>query len=143
MNDSMIHSSVLRRARVVSLVLIGLFAILLIRILWIQTVDYDRYQAKVIEQMTTESTVNAKRGNIYDRNGVLIATNITTYRVFISPSGIASAQRKAAEAGESIDYADKISRGLSSYLNEEYGVTYDFVMKQTTYEKYLDRKSVV
>lgn len=135
----MIHSSVLRRARVVSLVLIGLFAILLIRILWIQTVDYDRYQAKVIEQMTTESTVNAKRGNIYDRNGVLIATNITTYRVFISPSGIASAQRKATEAGESIDYADKISRGLSSYLNEEYGVTYDFVMKQTTYEKYLDR----
>lgn len=139
MNDPMIHSSVLRRARVVSLVLIGLFTILMIRILWIQTVDYDRYQAKVIEQMTTESTVNAKRGNIYDRNGVLIATNVTTYRVFISPSGIASAQRKATEAGDNVDYADKISRGLSSYLNEEYGVTYDFVMKQTTYEKYLDR----
>ncbi|MBE6620814.1 MAG: PASTA domain-containing protein [Ruminococcaceae bacterium] len=139
MNDPMIHSSVLRRARVVSLVLIGLFTILMFRILWIQTVDYDRYQAKVIEQMTTESTVNAKRGNIYDRNGVLIATNVTTYRVFISPSGIASAQRKATEAGDDVDYADKISRGLSSYLNEEYGVTYDFVMKQTTYEKYLDR----
>ncbi|MBR5797368.1 MAG: PASTA domain-containing protein [Clostridia bacterium] len=139
MKDSMIHSCVLRRARVVSLVLAGLFLLLLVRIFWIQTVDYDRYQAKVIEQMTTESTVNAKRGNIYDRNGVLIATNISTYRVFISPSSIASAQSKADEKGETVDLADMISRGLSSFLNEGYGVTYDFVMKQTEYTKYLDR----
>jgi len=139
LKDSMIHSCVLRRARVVSLVLVGLFLVLLVRIFWIQTVDYDRYQAKVIEQMTTESTVNARRGNIYDRNGVLIATNISTYRVFISPSSIASAQSKANEKGETIDLADKISRGLASFLNEGYGVTYDFVMKQTEYTKYLDR----
>ncbi|MBR5615732.1 MAG: hypothetical protein IKW66_02820, partial [Clostridia bacterium] len=123
----------------VSLVLAGLFLLLLVRIFWIQTVDYDRYQAKVIEQMTTESTVNAKRGNIYDRNGVLIATNISTYRVFISPSSIASAQSKADEKGETVDLADMISRGLSSFLNAGSGVTYDFVMKQTEYTKYLDR----
>ncbi len=136
MKDSMIHSCVLRRARVVSFALIGLFALLLVRIFWIQTVDYDRYQAKVIEQMTTESTVNAKRGNIYDRNGVLIATNISTYRVFISPSTIASEQNKA---GEQRNLVDLISRGLSSELNKEYGVTYDFVAQQTEYTKYLDR----
>lgn len=132
----MIHSCVLKRARVVGFALIGLFVLLLIRVFWIQTVDYDRYQAKVIEQMTTESTVNAKRGNIYDRNGVLIATNISTYRVFISPSTIASAQNKA---GEERNLIDLISRGLSAELNEEYGITYDFVAKQTEYTKYLDR----
>lgn len=135
----MIHLRVLRRARVVSIVLIALFAALLLRILWIQTVDYDRYQAKVIEQMTTESTVNAKRGNIYDRNGVLIATDVTTYRVFISPSSIVSAQKDAQEDGNHINYDDLIARGLSEHLNEGYGVTYDFVMKQTEYVKYLDR----
>ena len=81
MKDSGIHSCVLKRARWVGIGLGVIFALLLVRIFWIQTVDYDRYQAKVIEQMTTESTVNAKRGNIYDRNGVLIATNISTYRV--------------------------------------------------------------
>lgn len=135
----MIHLSVLRRARTVGLAMMGIFVLLLVRIFWIQTVDYDRYQAKVIGQMTTESTVNAKRGNIYDRNGVLIATNITTYRVFISPSGIASQQQKLTDQGESTNLSDLISRGLSSYLNEDYGVTYDFVMKQTEYTKYLDR----
>lgn len=139
MKDSMIHSCVLRRARTVGLAMMVIFVLLLVRIFWIQTVDYDRYQAKVIGQMTTESTVNARRGNIYDRNGVLLATNVTTYRVFISPSTIASQQQKLTDKGESTDLADLISRGLSSYLNEGYGVTYDFVMKQTEYTKYLDR----
>jgi cell division protein FtsI/penicillin-binding protein 2 len=87
----MIHLNVLRRARFVSLALVLIFAALAIRILWIQTVDYTRYQAKVIEQMTTESTVNADRGNIYDTNGILVATNVTTYRVFIAPRTIAEA----------------------------------------------------
>lgn len=139
MNHSMIHLRMLRRARVVSIVLIAIFVALLIRILWIQTVDYDRYQAKVIEQMTTESTVNAKRGNIYDRNGILIATDVTTYRIFISPSSILSAQNAEDDKEGKANYSDIIAQGLSSLLNEEYGVTYDFVMKQTTYVKYLDR----
>lgn len=135
----MIHSCVLRRARTVGLAMMVIFVLLLVRIFWIQTVDYDRYQAKVIGQMTTESTVNARRGNIYDRNGVLLATNVTTYRVFISPSTVASQQKKLTDGGENKNLADLISRGLSSYLNEDYGVTYDFVMKQTEYTKYLDR----
>ena len=141
MKDSMIHSCVLRRARTVGLAMMAIFVVLLVRIFWIQTVDYDRYQAKVIGQMTTESTVNAKRGNIYDRNGVLLATNVTTYRVFISPSTIASQQQKLTDKGENTNLADVISRGLSSYLNEGYGVTYDFVMKQTEYTKYIVRRS--
>ena len=119
--------------------MIGIFAVLLIRILWIQTVDYDRYQAKVIEQMTTESTVNAKRGNIYDRNGVLIATDITTYRIFISPSAIRSSQEEADEDEISVNYADLVARGLSEALNQGYGVTYEFVIGQTEMTRYLDR----
>ena len=62
----MIHLRVLRRARVVSMIVACAIVLLLIRILWIQTVQYDTYQAKVIEQMTTESTVRADRGSIYD-----------------------------------------------------------------------------
>ncbi len=139
MKESMIPASVRRRARLIGLVLVVLFALLLLRVLWIQTVDYDRYQAKVIEQMTTESTAPARRGNIYDRNGVLIATNVTTYRVFISPSTIAAAQR--GDRSEE-NLCDLIARGLSSCLNEDYGVTYDHVIKQTTYDKYLDRTIV-
>lgn len=135
----MIHLRVLKRARVVGIALVVIFFALLVRIFWIQTVDYDRYQAKVIEQMTTESVVNAKRGNIYDRNGVLIATDVTTYRIFISPSSIRSAQAEADEEGKTVNLCDLIAKGLTERLNADYGVTYDFVIKQTEYVKYLDR----
>ena len=139
MKESMIHLNVLRRARFVSIVLIIAFAALAIRILWIQTAQYDRYQAKVIEQMTTESTVNADRGNIYDTNGILIATNVTTYRIFIAPKTIAEAQEKADEQGSGVVLSELIATGLSERLYAGYGVTYYDVLEQTTYTKYLDR----
>ena len=42
------------------LILIG-FGILLLRILTIQTFEFDKYQSKVINQMTTESAIAADR----------------------------------------------------------------------------------
>ncbi len=130
-----LHPKVIRRSMAL-LILAGLlFGALLIRILLLQTLGYDRYQKKVIEQMTTEASVNADRGNIYDANGVILATNVSTYRVFISPSSIASVQTEANENGENIRYDELIAEQLSSIL----GVDYEFVLKQTTYTKYLDR----
>ena len=77
---STVHPKVLGRANFLFGVAIVLFVALLVRVLLLQTVGYSRYQKKVIDQMTTQSEVTAVRGNIYDRNGVLLATNVTTYR---------------------------------------------------------------
>lgn len=85
--------------------------------------------------MTTQSAVNAERGTIYDKNGNVLATNITTYRIFISPSSILNNQKEANEDGLDINYAEHISSGLSKILS----LDYDTVYKQTTYTKYLDR----
>ena len=135
----MIHLRVLRRARVVALLVMLVIVALLVRILWIQTVQYNTYQAKVIEQMTTESTVRADRGSIYDTNGILIATNVTTYRIFIAPRTVAEQQEKAVADGKSVDYHTLIAQGLSSLLGEGYGVSEEFVRKQLEYTYYLDR----
>ncbi len=126
-----VSTSAIRRSTVMGLVLFGVFAVLLIRILIIQTVNFKTYQQKVIDQITTQSPVSADRGRIYDRNGNVLATNITTYRVFISPSSI---QTHTKEDGK--DYAAIISEGLAGTL----GVTYDFVHGQAVgYTQYLDR----
>lgn len=118
--------------------LVGLLlVILMIRVLVIQTVDFDRYHSKVIDQLTTESVLSAQRGNIYDANGVLLATNITTYRVFISPRSIAKNDRVYGLASGSS--ADNIARGLAEILGENYKITYEYVKKQTEYTRYLDR----
>lgn len=130
-----IGSDAVKRSTWLGLLIFAVFAILLIRILLIQTVNFEKYQSKVLDQITTESPVPANRGKIYDRNGNVLATNITTYRVFISPSGIKSAQDDLAE-GDATNYADLVSRGLSDIL----GVSYDEVHRQVTeYAKYLDR----
>jgi len=127
-NMSMSHERI-KRATVVLVGILLVFSILLGRIFWIQTVDFDKYLKKVIDQMTTMSSVSAERGTIYDRNGNVLATNITTYRIFIDPSSIYDNQRDADKEGKSVDYARDISKGLSEIL----GVDYEFVYKQTTY----------
>ena len=135
MANETVSTSAVRRSTIMGLVVFAIFALLLVRILIIQTVNFDKYQSKVINQMTTESPVAADRGKIYDRNGNVLATNITTYRVFISPSSISSNSGTEGEAGY-VDYARVVSTGLSDIL----GVSYDYVYKQATgYTKYLDR----
>lgn len=128
-----INTLSIRRSTWLGLIICAVFAILLLRILFIQTFGFEEYQSKVLDQITTESKVPADRGKIYDRNGNVLATNITTYRVFISPSGIKDAQEKVEDG---TDYAKIVSRGLSELL----GVSYDSVHTQVTeYTKYLDR----
>ena len=135
MADGPISTSAIKRSTLVGIAIFAVFAALMVRILIIQTVNFDKYQSKVINQITTQSRVAADRGKIYDRNGNILATNVTAYRVFISPSGILTEQ-EALPDGSSTQYAPLIAEGLSSILK----VSYDDVYKQATeYTQYLDR----
>ena len=135
MNNEYISHERLKRATVVLVGILLVFSILLGRIFWIQAIDFDKYLSKVIDQITTQSSVAAERGTIYDKNGNILATNITTYRIFIAPSSILSAQLEADKNGKNINYAEEISKGLSEILDVEYSKVYD----HTTYTKYHDR----
>lgn len=131
--DPVLHpvdTHTLRRAGMIWIVVAVAFVYLLLRILILQTGGYEKYQQKVLDQLTTESSVTAERGHIYDRNGTVLATNITTYRVFLSPRTI---REYSNERG--IDLAELIATGLSEILD----TTHDSILRQTTYVKYLDR----
>ena len=130
-----VSAGIVSRSFTLLIIVSVMFAVLLIRILLLQTLEYDRYQKKVVEQITTQSEVRADRGNIYDRNGVPIATNVTTYRVFISPSSIAEEQSEKEQNGEDIRLDDIIASRLSSLLS----VTEDFVRTEIARTRYLDR----
>ena len=108
-----------------------------------QVFEYDRYQEEVLNQITVENTVAAKRGTIYDRNMNVIATNQTMWRVFISPVDIQSAVYSSAieRAIHRVRYGDDareaVASGrqdelIASGLSEILGVDYDFVLKKTT-----------
>ena len=119
-----------KRATLIGGIIVAAFVYLLIRILMLQTVGYEKYRDKVLNQITTEAEVVADRGKIYDRNGVLLATNVTTYRVFIAPRIISQVSEE-----QELKYDVLIATELADIL----GVEYDYILKQTTYTKYLDR----
>ena len=125
----------IRRAIVLLVFVAFLFSALLVRILLLQTVQYRKYEQKVIDQLTTESEVRARRGNIYDANGTLLASNVTSYRIFLAPHRIAYAQSEANRNGEKTDYSKMISEELSAIL----GVSREHLEEEISKTKYLDR----
>ena len=107
-----------------------LAAVLVGRLIFLQIIMYDEYRTKVVEQMVYEKTLAASRGAITDRNGVVLATNYTTERIFIDPSSMKD------EDGHFDDELRKlVARGLSEIL----GVEYDFVYGEALKIKYKDR----
>lgn len=136
MSRTRISTKLARRAYVVFAVILVGFLIVAAKIFTLQTVSFDFYQKKVVDQLTTESTISAERGNIYDSDGVLLATNVTAYRIFLSPSGIQDAMKEAKEKGKTErEHLDElISRGLSEILDVEY----ESVMKLTEKKGSLD-----
>ncbi|MBQ9151054.1 MAG: PASTA domain-containing protein [Clostridia bacterium] len=123
-------TNTVKRAGIIGIMIAVAFLFLLLRILKYQTLDYEKYRNKVQNQITTEAEVVADRGKIYDRNGVLLATNITTYRVFIAPRIVAQVSEE-----QDLKYDVLIATELAPIL----GVEYDYILEQTTHTKYLDR----
>ena len=121
-----------KRAGIICIALTVLLLLLSLRILFYQTIQFKHFDQKVLDQITQETTVSANRGNIYDTNGVVMATNITTYRLFLDPAAI---MRQSSEDG--VDYAEIIARGVAAI--DSLGLAYDDVMKQAGYTKYRDR----
>ena len=125
-------TSLRRRAGGICIFLSLVFIALTLRIFFFQTFQFKKFEQNVIDQITQETSVSADRGNIYDKNGIVIATNVTTYRLFVDPAVIAKTAEK-----DGVDYADTIARGLSAI--DSLNLTYEDVTKQMSYTKYRDR----
>ena len=81
-------------------------------LLRLQIGKYAYYKDKVFDQITTTSTLRAKRGSIYDSDMNLLATHSITWRVFLSTKQI-----KAAIKASGTPYDTIISEGLASLLS--------------------------
>ena len=121
-----------RRAGAVCIALTVAFALLSMLILFYQTVRHKQYSEKVLSQVTQEAKISADRGEIYDRNGILLATNITTYRLLVDPAVIDRTSK-----ADGVNYAEVIAKGLSEIPELE--IEYDFIVEQMQYTKYRDR----
>ena len=106
---------------VLTLVVIG-------RLFYLQIIHHAYYKKLVLEQMLYETEISANRGAIKDRNGITLAANYTTERVFIDPSNIAKA-----------DDPEAVRKLISEKLSEILELEYDFVYGESQKSKYRDR----
>ena len=75
---------------------IALFFILIaVRLFYVQVIKGKWLQTKASEQWYRDLPLNAKRGDITDRNNVVIATSYTSYDVYVRPSMVKDATQVA------------------------------------------------
>ncbi len=119
-----------RKRIIITSVAFVLFLIFLFYNLFsLQFVNYSYYKDKVYDQITTSSALKAKRGNIYDSNMNLLATEKTVWRIFVS-----SREIKKREKNDKKEYSKIISTGLSQILS----LDYDTVLKKISNSNVLD-----
>lgn len=107
------------RAFVVVVVFLGLAAIFLIRLLYLQVIMAPQYTAQAQESRTIGFVVEPRRGTIYDRNGHILAISVDTTTIYANPSEIkepGSTSRAIAEVlgGTAADYLGAVSQGEES-----------------------------
>ncbi len=92
------------RAIILMLIFVVLFVILLGRLFGMQIIKGESYQNTFTASIKKTITVDGIRGNIYDRNGVLLAYNKLAYKLTIADTGVySSTDEKDAALNHEMD----------------------------------------
>ncbi|MDO4527067.1 MAG: penicillin-binding protein 2 [Candidatus Saccharibacteria bacterium] len=122
----------MRRIKILKIVTLVAFAIIAVRLFFIQIIEHDAWVAKANEQHTMLETITANRGQIYMMDGdepVAVVLNQTVYQVIIDP---AVTPKEEIEAVLKQYAPDKITANLDEVYNIE-GARYYIVAKNVSY----------
>src|SRR5512147_163234 len=76
------------RTLVVYGVVVAVLGGLIYRLFSLQVVEAQTWLGQAVDNYTTEISDPASRGIIYDRNGYILARNLASYNVVITPAGL-------------------------------------------------------
>ena len=108
----------------IKLVLLGIFLIFLVIILkvfYIEVIDYKKLNKYASNLWSRNLPIKADRGIIYDRNGEVLADNVTTTSLVIIPNQIKDKK--------------ETTKKLSDILNVSYEDMYKHINKKTSIER--------
>ena len=98
----------------VGVLFILLFVILAIKLILVMTYDAGEIKSKAFAQLRRESLLPARRGDILDRNGNLLASSISSFQV---EADLATMQRIALKKEEITDLtAEEEEKVLARFL---------------------------
>ena len=115
--------SMVIRFNVLRVVFIIAFAVMAARFFYLQIIEHDKYEQLAVKQQTSDITVSAKRGTIYDVNGNELAVSASAYLVTIAPNKISDEETR-----------DTLVTILSETLSLSYEDVYKKTKRNTQYE---------
>lgn len=97
------------------------FIIVILKVFYIQVFEYDKLNGLASDLWSRNLPIEADRGKIYDRNGVVLADNITTTSLVLIPNQIKDKK--------------EVTEKLSEILNVSYDQMKEHVYKNTSIER--------
>lgn len=110
-----------KRIRIVFVISLIVFFFVLVKVFYIQVIEYKKLNTLASELWSRNLTVQADRGKILDRNGKVIVDNVTTVGLYLVPSQILN--------------KDEVAKALSEIL----GVSYEEMMKHVSKKTSIER----
>ena len=98
-----------------------IFLFVIIKVFYIQVIEYKKLNTLANELWSRDLTVQAGRGKILDRNGKVIVDNVTTVGLYLVPN--------------QINNKEEVSKTLASILDVSYEEMYKHVSKKTSIER--------
>lgn len=117
----MFQSTQNSRIRLVFLLVLIVFILIIVRVFYIQVVEYKKLNTLAESLWSRNLPVQADRGKILDRNGKVIAGNVTTSSLILIPNQIKD--------------KEKVARDISNILGTSYEDMYKHVSKKTSIER--------
>ncbi len=109
------------RIKFVFLIIILVFLIIFFKILYVQVFSYEKLSTLSDDLWSRELPISAARGKILDRNGVVLADNITITSLIFIPNQITEKER--------------VAKVISEILDVDYDDMYQHVTKKTSIER--------
>ncbi len=109
------------RIKIILIMLLGLLAIVIVKIFYTQVISYNNLNYLATSLWSRNLPIEADRGIIYDRNGIILADNITTTSIVLIPNQI-----------EDKEYTTKV---LAEKLNVSIEEMEEHVYKNTSVER--------
>lgn len=73
---SFYHNKVKKRTMLVFFLLLLWICVIIFRLTQFQIIEHSQFESKILEQNQNTEPINPKRGNIYDRNGTILAISL-------------------------------------------------------------------
>ena len=109
------------RIRFIFVIVLIMFSAIIIRVFYIQVIDYNKLNDLADNLWSRNLPITADRGLILDRNGKILAENITTVSLVLIPN--------------QIENKELVTKDLANILNVSYDEMYEHVNKRTSIER--------